>query len=645
MNHHSHCRRIALLGIAVFFTVLLCLLQYRFDNKYQFPGVHGKQGVLDLGCSQDSSGSVPLSLLTYGWEFYPQELISPREFDNRQGGPPHFIYLGQHGGFETGEPGDSPHGFATYRLTILLPDSPAEYALELPEIYTASRVYINGGLASSTGNLDDINRKPATRTGMITFQAAGQAEIVIQAADSRHYYSGITYPPAFGTVEAVSGLLSFRLLRTCLMVFASLTIGLLYLVIGLRIGRDQKRMILFAAVSLLFAVHVMYPLFHLFGAGYWSYRLEDASFYLFLAAVIFLHCNLCSIRGRTNCLAVTVGCVIAILTFLVPSLLLKNSLDAMMIYSAILDGYRLLLFGWLITTALLQTHQRGLPGNLLLAGLCVIAAALFAQLVSPVFEPVRFGWPVENAGFVFILLLAGGLWFDTVQTYAQRAVLEEHVRLMKNQFSLQEENYRIITRHFEETRQLRHDLRHHLHTIQELVRHRQYQDLEDYLTEYGDSTGQDSWPLLCENHAANAVLTYYQQSAKQKQVPFTVNVSLPADLPLEGWKLGVLMGNLLENAIEASVKLPVEQRRVTVYSALSKGSLLIIVKNNWNGDFREQTPAQRISATPVAASTKHEGPGIGLASVRSLVEKSGGQFYFTPGPTEFEVSIVLWNVT
>ena len=57
------------------------------------------------------------------------------------------------------------------------------------------------------------------------------------------------------------------------MVIASLTIGILYLFIGIKTGGERRRMILFSLVCLFFSMHVMYPLFHLFGAGYWTYYL------------------------------------------------------------------------------------------------------------------------------------------------------------------------------------------------------------------------------------------------------------------------------------------------------------------------------------------------------------------------------------
>ena len=627
MKKNIYLKRLCLLLLVVLCTILLFFLQYRYDNKYHFPGIQGEQGILDL-----RSDRQPLSVLTYGWEIYPQKLIAPGEFNGQK---PHFIYLGQYGGFEAGDQNGNPHGCATYRLTILLPPEVNEYALELPEIYSASRIWVNGRPVSILGDVTSVNPSPSIRTGMITFSAAGKAELVVQAADTRHYYSGMVYPPAFGSTDAVSDLISLRFLRTCIMVIASLTIGILYLFIGIKTGGERRRMILFSLVCLFFTMHVIYPLFHLFGAGYWAYYLEDLSFYLFLTAICALHCSLCGIKGRPQRFAVFVCAAAALASLVVPALLLNGSLTAMLLYSVFLDGFKLVLFSWLITTAFFNREQTETMRSLLLAGLCTIAVALLVQAAAPVFEPVRFGWQTENAGFLFILLLAGGLWFDTIRAYAERTALAENMRLMKGQFALQEENYRILSKSIEETRKMRHDLRHHITAIKELTNQKQYDALEDYLEGYENSSEQTEWPVLCDNHAANAVLTYYRQRALQKQIPLSIHVSLPAELKLEAWNLGVLLGNLLENAFEASEKLPQELRSVKIYAKIAKGNLLITVKNHWNGEFTILN--DRIY------STKHEGAGIGLSSVRSMAEANGGQFYLTPDKDEFEVSLVLWK--
>ncbi|GAA6479459.1 sensor histidine kinase [Enterocloster aldenensis] len=629
MRMSFYYKRAVLLICAVFCAAAFFFLQYRYDNKYSIPDVCGNEGIMDL---RDGINTHPVNILTYGWEYYPQELLEPGTFDGHR---PLYPYLGQYSGFEGQNGTGSPHGYATYRLNLLLPAKPDEYAMELPEIYSASKIWVNGCLVSSLGNVAGPFQQPVIRTGMVTFQAAGHAEIVVQAADYTHYYSGMVYPPAFGTMEAVSDLISFRLLRTCIMAISSFTIGIMYLMIGLKTGEERKQMILFALTSLLFCLHVIYPLFHLFGAGYWSYRLEDASFYLFLLAVTALHCSLCSISGKPRLAVLGISGFTVLLTLTAPSILMNHRLSAMMSYSVFLDSYKLLLFSWLIVTAFFNREHSERINILLLAGLCIIAVSLLFQAALPVFEPVRFGWQTENAGFVFILILGGGLWFETVKAYADRSVLAENLSLMKKQFSLQEANYQLITSNFEEIRQMRHDLRHHLNVIKELAAQGQYEELDHYIMGWEDSSEQAIRPTLCENQAVNAVLNYYQQVAVQKGIPLQLKVALPSKLKPESWNLGILFGNLLENAIEASEKVPEDMRMVKVYSKISNGNLLLTVRNHWAGELP-------LSGETVY-STKHEGAGIGLSSVRSLVKKNGGQFFLKPDKHEFEVSVVLWN--
>ena len=622
-------KRVIWLLCGALIALATCFFQYRYDNKYNFPGPRAREGVLDL--SQHAVDQ-PFSILAYGWELYPQLLLAPGEFDGHE---PLFVYLGQYGGFEGANGSGSPHGCATYRLTILLPDQSKEYALELPEIYTSSRVWINGAPVQSLGDVSDVRGKPSTRTGMVTFQAAGQAEIVVQAADYSHYYSGMVYPPAFGSVLAVSDLLTSRLLRTCIVTVAALTIGILYLTIGVKTGEERQRMTLFALSCLAFSLYAVYPLFHQFGAGIWSYRLEDVSFYLFLLMLTALHCSLCGIDGRPRRIVLGVGSGVALLALVVPVLLAGRGLSAMMAYSRFLDCYKLLLFGWLIVTALFNRQKGGDTDGPLLAGLCAIAVSMMFQTVVPVFEPVRTGWMTENAGFLLILLLAGVLWFGTVKAFADRAALTENTRLMKKQFSLQEENYRIVSENFAEIRRMRHDLRHHLNAVMELARQHQYEELEHYISGCEVSANQAVQPALCENHAVNAVLNYYIQQCGQKGIPLELKVALPPELKLEDWNLGLLFGNLLENAVEASEKVPKDRQSVRVYSRIAGGNLLLTVKNAWDGQF--------MASGEKIASTKHEGTGIGISSVRALVDKCGGQFFLTSGEQEFVVSVVLWQ--
>ena len=182
-------------GIAA--AVCLFIAQYYLDNKYQFHGPYGNDGVLDL-----TEDAVRVHMLSYGWEVYYQQMLAPEDIASAV--PSECVCLGEYGGFESGNGQKNPHGYATYRLTVELPPKEEMYMLEIPEIYSASRIYVNGQILWQNGNPDPGSYCPFIRTGSVTFAASGKAEIIVQASDYSHYYSGMVYPPAFGPSHNVS---------------------------------------------------------------------------------------------------------------------------------------------------------------------------------------------------------------------------------------------------------------------------------------------------------------------------------------------------------------------------------------------------------------------------------------------------------
>ena len=96
-----------------------------------------------------------LLYLIDGWAFYPDVLLTPDDFAS--GSPKRYMVytnIGDHTRFDTpGEP-DTPYGPGTYVLHLLLPEQTAVYGLELPEIFSAYRLFINGKNVLSVGDPD-----------------------------------------------------------------------------------------------------------------------------------------------------------------------------------------------------------------------------------------------------------------------------------------------------------------------------------------------------------------------------------------------------------------------------------------------------------------------------------------------------------
>ena len=157
----------------------------------------------------------------------------------------------------------------------------------------------------------------------------------------------------------------------------------------------------------------------------------------------------------------------------------------------------------------------------------------------------------KNTLFLFAINIGAILIYYIVT----QLILEQDKTLalteQNHQLSMQAIQYENLQERITEARRAKHDVRHHIALMQEYLNHKDYTALEDYLRQYGKSLPDDTLIRFCANPAANAVLLYFAQQAKNNGIDYIVKTEIPAELGIPETDISVLLGNLLENAIEA----------------------------------------------------------------------------------------------
>ena len=606
--------------ITLVLSALLFLGSYYGDNKYTNKSTQPVAGVLILNERDVENGR--FVYLINDWEIYRDKLLTPTDFEEFIL-PDEYVFIGQYGGFE-GDSGSnrSPHGSATYRLNISVSSAPGFYTLEIPEIYSSYRIYINGILSSQMG--EPSPEKYYAKTGMskLSFYAENRVEIIIQATDYDHFYSGMVYPPAFGKADVVDKVLAARLtLRTVVIVLA-LGVGLIYFVIWLILSKNKSRAVNFAlyytALCMCYALYISYPIVKSFFSvsNYW-YIIENLALPFLLSIIMETQLRITDVSGLYAKAMSTTSIFTCFWSLFVP-FIMGDSLLLMMAHSRLMGGYI-----WICAVFLIISSARCIlkgisHSSIILAGSVTFGASLLMDRMLPLFEPIYFGWFSEIAGGFYVAIISGIMTSAVASEFSMRIRLEGEVENVTRIMAVQKADYTDLLKKEEKLRADRHDFRHHIAVLKQLTASRDIKGLQTYLENFEQ---KHSTTLLsvsfCKNYVIDMVLRMYSKLAQSADCPFTVKAQLHAELPFDDSDLCVLLSNLLENALEASGYLPQSKRYIRIDIRCRMNLFGVSVTNAFDGFLQKQNNNY--------FSRKQEGRnGIGIASIRAICDKYGG---------------------
>ncbi len=237
--------------------------------------------------------------------------------------------------------------------------------------------------------------------------------------------------------------------------------------------------------------------------------------------------------------------------------------------------------------------------------------------------------------FVYSLVINAG----ALLTYAIVAQLiigrVENERLREREYlhSIQQAQYNMLQDRIEEARRAKHDTRQHLHIISAYLQDKKYDELEEYIGRYHKKLPEESTLKFCENYAINALLQYFAGYAKIIGTGFQAAVQLDSKPGIPEEDLTVVMGNLLENAVEACVAEP-GKPVLSVRGRQEDGMLFFKVINTCTRPPKTDRAGRFLSG-------KRSGYGIGLSSVERTVEQYNGRMKAHWEDGEFTVSVLL----
>lgn len=210
-------------------------------------------------------------------------------------------------------------------------------------------------------------------------------------------------------------------------------------------------------------------------------------------------------------------------------------------------------------------------------------------------------------------------------------------RIAAYQRQLIETHYQEVENMYRQMRGWRHDYRNHIQTMKVLASGGDLEGIRSYLDRLDTDLNTVDLAVKTGNAMADAILNSKISLAKSRDIPVQVEAHIPVRLKMSELDLCCVIGNLFDNAIEASLALPPEERLIRVYLDM-KGTQLYLSFTNFTAQGKREKRNGRF------LTTKGEGHGFGLVRVDAIAERLDGYLSRNSEDGAFTTEILIPQV-
>ncbi len=191
-------------------------------------------------------------------------------------------------------------------------------------------------------------------------------------------------------------------------------------------------------------------------------------------------------------------------------------------------------------------------------------------------------------------------------------------RIERFQSELIEKQMQEIQNLYRQVRGWRHDYRNHIQNMKIQLAEGNYEGLGQYLSELADDINTVDTVVKTGNVMADAILNSKLSAAEKLNIKTNVKANIPDGLPLTDVELCAVIGNLLDNAVEACAKIPETQRFIRIYMGKLKNQFYLSVQNS-AGEVKRS--GHTYFSTKPNESGSH---GYGIFRIDRIVKKYNG---------------------
>ncbi|SOY27666.1 sensory histidine kinase DcuS [Acetatifactor muris] len=213
----------------------------------------------------------------------------------------------------------------------------------------------------------------------------------------------------------------------------------------------------------------------------------------------------------------------------------------------------------------------------------------------------------------------------------------------EQQLSAMQRRVEDIEQLYDGIRRMKHEMKNHLTNIRGLAQNGCYEDMENYISRIDESMNLFELTIHTGNPVTDIILNDRQKAAVRQGISFQSDFTCPAFGACNVYDVGIIVSNLLQNALEACAKITDGPKYIRLSGRQKNRFYVIHVSNSFEG----KISFDRYTGLPLTTKGKSRSEkelflhGIGLSNVRREAEKYGGSMDIQVKNKEFHVTVLL----
>ena len=211
------------------------------------------------------------------------------------------------------------------------------------------------------------------------------------------------------------------------------------------------------------------------------------------------------------------------------------------------------------------------------------------------------------------------------------------INILEKQLDYQKNYYEKVINNYGEARKALHDMNNHMSVIKYFLENKDYKNMDDYIKSLSERIVTNKNNNICSNKVINAICLDKCDRCKKEGINIRFDIIINKELNIDNLDLCIVLGNLIDNAIEACEKINEKefQRVIQVSARIYLNQIYIKVINSKNNKVEKRNNKF------LTSKKDKKNHGIGLENVKEAVHKNHGDIEIKDSKNNFEVSLYM----